>query len=95
MHQLGYGLAVEKCLACGKILKSGKNFFSPERGGFGCTECFQNLENILPVKDSSIKLLRIFAKNRLENLTKLTVMPPEIQDLEKIAKRYLAWVEGD
>jgi DNA repair protein RecO (recombination protein O) len=95
MHQLGYGLAAEKCLACGKILTPEKNFFSPERGGFGCAECFQNLENILPVKDSSIKLLRIFAKNHLKNLPKLATTLAEIQDLEKIAKRYLAWVGGD
>jgi DNA repair protein RecO (recombination protein O) len=93
-HQLGYGLEAEKCLSCGKIFSPGKNFFSPGRGGFLCAECPKNLESDLPVKDSSIKLLRIFAKNRLENMTKLAVSPEEIKDLEKIAKRYLIWMEG-
>lgn len=95
MRQLGYGLEIEKCLSCGKIFSPGNNFFSPSRGGFVCAKCSQNLESDLPVKDSSIKLLRIFAKNLLGNLTKLAVSPEEIQDLEKIAKRYLIWVEGN
>jgi DNA repair protein RecO (recombination protein O) len=93
-HQLGYGLEAEKCLSCGKIFSPGKNFFSPSRGGFLCAECPKDLESDLLAKDSSIKLLRIFAKNRLENMTKLAVSSEEIKDLEKIAKRYLIWVEG-
>ncbi|MBU2028872.1 DNA repair protein RecO [Patescibacteria group bacterium] len=93
-HQMGYGLEAEKCLSCGKILKPGKNFFSPSRGGFLCTKCPKDLESDLPAKDSSIKLLRIFGKNHLKNLTKLATTPEEIQDLEKIARRYLIWLEG-
>lgn len=94
-HQLGYGLAADRCLSCGKTLKSGKNFFSPSRGGFSCVECPKDSESDFPIKDSSIKIIRIFFKNRLENLTKLAAAPAEIQDLEKIAKRYLIWMEGD
>jgi DNA repair protein RecO (recombination protein O) len=94
-HQLGYGLEVEKCLSCGKIFTPGKNFFSPSRGGFLCAQCPKDLESDLLAKDSSIKLLRIFTKNRLENLTKLAATPEEIRDLEKIAKRYLIWMEGN
>ena len=93
-HQLGYGLAAEKCLSCGKTLKPGKNFFSPSRGGFLCAGCPKDLESDFLIKDSSIKIIRIFAKNRLKNLTKLVAALEEIQDLEKIAKRYLIWVEG-
>ncbi len=93
-HQLGYGLEVGKCLSCGKTLKAGKNFFSPSRGGFLCANCPKDLEDDFPVKDSSIKIIRIFAKNLLKNLKKLAITPEEIQDLEKIAKRYLIWMEG-
>jgi DNA repair protein RecO (recombination protein O) len=93
-HQLGYGLEAEKCLSCGKILMPGKNFFSPGRGGFACAECPKDLENDFLIKDSSIKIIRIFAKNFLKNLTKLAVSSEEVQDLEKIAKRYLIWMEG-
>lgn len=94
MHQLGYGLEVEKCLACGKIFSPGKNFFSPSRGGFLCAECPKDSESDFPIKDSSIKIIRIFGKNHLKNLTKLAATPEEIMDLEKIAKRYLIWMEG-
>lgn len=94
-HQLGYGLEAEKCLACGKILAAGKNFFSPSRGGFLCAECPKDSESDFPVKDSSIKIIRIFAKNHLKNLTKLAATLEEIADLEKIAKRYLIWIEGN
>lgn len=95
MQQLGYGLEMEKCLSCGKILAPGNNFFSPSGGGFVCVKCANNQEDdLLLARDSSIKIMRIFAKNRLENLNKLTVSLEEIKDLEKIAKRYLIWVEG-
>lgn len=95
LQQLGYGLEVEKCLSCGKILVPGNNFFSSSKGGFACAKCAKGLEDdLLLVKDSSIKILRIFAKNRLENLSKLTASSEEIKDLEKIAGRYLIWVEG-
>jgi guanosine-3',5'-bis(diphosphate) 3'-pyrophosphohydrolase len=61
---------------------------------FGIELSPKDAESDFPVKDSSIKIIRIFAKNRLENLTKLAAAPEEIQDLEKIAKRYLIWMEG-
>jgi DNA repair protein RecO (recombination protein O) len=92
-QQLGYGLEVEKCLSCGETLTPGKNFFSSGQGGFLCAKCPKNLANDLLIKDSSIKIIRIFTKNRLENLTKLAVTMEEIADLEKIAKRYLVWIE--
>ena len=94
MHQLGYGLEAEKCLSCGKILTQGKNFFSPSRGGFLCVECPKDAESYFPIKDSSIKIIRIFAKNHLKNLAKLAATSEEIKDLEKISQRYLLWVEG-
>jgi len=94
MHQLGYGLEAEKCLSCGKTLRSGKNFFSPSRGGFLCVECPKDLESDFLANDSSIKIIRIFGKNLLKNLTKLAATPEEIADLEKIAKRYSIWMEG-
>ncbi|PIP26238.1 MAG: DNA repair protein RecO [Candidatus Moranbacteria bacterium CG_4_9_14_3_um_filter_40_7] len=93
-RQLGYGLEAEKCLACGKVFTPGENFFSPGQGGFLCARCPKDSESDFPVKDSSIKIIRIFAKNHLKNLTKLAATPEEIRDLEKIAKRYLIWVEG-
>jgi DNA repair protein RecO (recombination protein O) len=94
MHQLGYGLEAEKCLSCGKIFSPGKNFFSPSRGGFLCAQCPKDAESDFPVKDSSIKIIRIFAKNHLKNLTKLAATSEEIKDLEKISQRHSLWVEG-
>jgi len=90
--EAGYRLEMEKCVACGKKLKSGENYFSAEKGGVVCAICVKKERARVKIKDESIKLIRIFGKNKIENLAKLKVLPGDIKNLKTVIQEVLNWV---
>jgi len=92
LDEMGYRLEVEKCVHCEKKLKLEKNYFSIARGVVLCASCFAFETKKMPVSNESIKLIRIFLQNKIENLTKLQVPPPEINRLKIILNESLNWL---
>ena len=72
MKDLGYQLEVMKCVACKKRLKAEQNYFSPSRGGVLCSSCSLKESNKIRFENDSIKLIRIFFKNNIDNFKKLS-----------------------
>lgn len=91
LDEMGYRLEVEKCVHCGKKLLLENNYFSVSHGGVLCVKCsgFENKKT--KIGNESIKLIRIFLKNKIENLIKLKVQRPEINRLKMILNEAANW----
>jgi DNA repair protein RecO (recombination protein O) len=94
LDEMGYRLEVEKCVHCEKKLLLENNYFSISRGGVLCAGCFQLENKKMLVSNESIKLIRIFLQNKLENLIKLKVAQIDIDRLKIILSEAVNWVNS-
>ncbi len=92
LGETGYKLETGKCVNCGSKLQPEGNFFSAEKGGVVCGACKNIKEKRIGISGETIKLLRIFSQNRLENLAKLKVAEKEIKNLNIIAQEAIGWI---
>jgi len=60
LNLTGFSPELNKCIFCGKSIKSGKNYFSFSMGGIIGQECFFKNPNAVLIDDNTIKLLRLF-----------------------------------
>jgi DNA repair protein RecO (recombination protein O) len=90
--EMGYGIEVEKCVHCGGRLKPENNFFSAGKGGVLCLNCHKFENRRVKIGPEAIKLIRIFLKNKIENLAKLKVAEKDINNLKIIAQEALNWL---
>ena len=92
-ESLGYKIRVENCANCGKKIVAGNgNFFSAERGGALCYECAKTERKKVKNSDSSIKLVKLFLKNRIRSFSKLEVSEKDLRELKLIWKELIDWV---
>ena len=89
---LGYKLETGRCVKCENGLSKGKNFFDYSRGGIICQECARKINSILPISENSIKIIRIFFKNKLDNLIKLKINQVEATELRHISNTFIKWI---
>ena len=93
MEVLGYKIRMKYCVKCSKKIVPGNgNFFSAERGGTFCAECAKMENRKVKNSDSSIKLVKIFMKNKVSNLAKLEVMEKDLRELKLIWKELIDWI---
>lgn len=92
LEKTGYQLETGKCVACGNKLCPEGNFFSAEKGGILCGACKNEEGKRIAISSESVKLLRIFSKNKLESLMKLQVPEKEIKNLKIIAQEAISWI---
>ena len=94
LDEMGYRLEVEKCVHCGKRLLMENNYFSVARGGTLCGAC-RGVENKkMPFSNDSIKLVRIFLRNKIRNFTKLDVPAQDADKLRIIVRETLDWLNS-
>ena len=92
-ERLGYKIRVGHCACCGnKILEGNDNFFSAERGGALCAICAKTERKKVKNSDSSIKLTKIFLKNKIKSFSKLEVSEKDLRELKLIWKELIDWV---
>jgi DNA repair protein RecO (recombination protein O) len=91
MDRLGYGVEVNRCVQCEKKLVLEKNYLSIPRGGILCSDCHKDESNRMAISNEMIKLIRIFSKNKLENLIKLKTEDRDVQKLKGIAREIISW----
>ncbi|MFA5962296.1 MAG: DNA repair protein RecO [Parcubacteria group bacterium] len=93
MESLGYKIRVEYCANCGQKITAGNdNYFSAERGGALCAECAKTERKKVRNSDSSIKLVKIFLKNKIGSFSKLEVNEKDLRELKLIWKELIDWV---
>ncbi len=92
-ESLGYRIQVGCCANCRRKMVAGNdNFFSAERGGALCGECAKAERRKVKNADSSIKLVKIFLKNRISSFSKLEVSEKDLRELRLIWKELIDWV---
>jgi len=92
MDALGYKLEINRCVRCGGGLSREMNFFDYSRGGIICANCARGSGSILPISENSIKIIRIFFQNKINNLLKLKINRRESIELKYIADTFIKWV---
>jgi len=91
---LGYGLEVKKCAGCGKLLSSGENYFSAPLGGTICVGCTSQEAKKVKINDQTIKFIRIFLENKIENLSKLKAEKKSLDNLKIVLNEAVGWIVG-
>ncbi|HPN96789.1 MAG TPA: DNA repair protein RecO [Candidatus Moranbacteria bacterium] len=89
---LGYKINVESCVGCGKNLSPEGNYFSARSGGILCDHCQEESEGKIKVTAGAIKLIRLFLKNKMENLGKIRASGEDINSAKRVANELLKWI---
>ncbi|MFC1622998.1 DNA repair protein RecO [Patescibacteria group bacterium] len=89
---LGYSISTNHCGGCQCAINGGKNYFNYQLGGVVCEECARKMGNSMYISDNSVKLIRIFMKNKLESLVKIKVSDDDIANLELISGNFIKWI---
>lgn len=94
LDEFGYRVEVGKCVSCEKRLVSEKNFFSAQRGGIICENCASSGDRKIKISDDSIKLIRIFLKNKIASLIKIEASIKDSNQIKIIFTDFLSWAFG-
>lgn len=90
---LGYEVETGICTVSGKKLTPGeRHFFSPSTGGVVHGEHAEEAQSAFPISESTIKLIRLFLRNRLETLSKISVSEKELREVKQVATRFFRWI---
>jgi len=94
LSEMGYRMEVENCVYCGKKLLPENNYFSVARGGILCGDCHRFEPKKTNISNETIKLIRIFLQNKLENLGKVQVSQKEANQLKIVLNLTLNWINS-
>lgn len=89
---LGYKIEAGLCVSCASPLSEKENYFNAELGGMLCQKCSPEFSGKIKINKNTIKVIRIFGKNRLISLAKLRINKEELRDLESISNDFLGWI---
>ena len=89
---LGYGLEMKKCAECAGKLESEKNYFSAEFGGVLCEKCAKHKTKKVKIEDETVKFIRIFLENKIENLGKIKTEKKSLNNLKIITNEAVQWI---
>lgn len=92
LNALGYTISVHACCSCGSMLSPLDTFFSAQHGGILCANCRSGVYNVLTVNVNTIKMLRLFFKNKISSLLKLKIEPRETALAHTAVQSFLQWV---
>lgn len=92
LNQSGYQIETGICINCGKKLVPDNNYFSSMDGGILCENCQKSKDRKILIEKESIKFLRIFQKNKIMSLMKLSASAERIGNLQAILEDFLQWI---
>jgi len=92
LHILGYGLNMECCIKCNEKLLPENNYFSAAAGGVFCRECANPTGRKVKINSGTIKLIRLFVKNKIQSFTKLTVSKEDISNSKVVVGEMVRWI---
>lgn len=93
LELLGFAIEVERCVSCGKKLSQDLIYFGSKQGGALCQACVKNSQDmILKTNANAIKLLRLFLKNKMQVLSKISATRHDCSDVRLIVDDFLRWI---
>ncbi|NTU66460.1 MAG: DNA repair protein RecO [Candidatus Moranbacteria bacterium] len=93
LENVGYGIDANFCSVCEGKITGGGNYFSAKRGGIICGNCRRQEGGTVRIDDHSVKLIRIFYKNRIASLSKLEVSRRDISNLKIVFQEFANWIK--
>ena len=84
LDDAGYMPELHRCLGCGKEIEQGDHRFAPSLGGVVCTSCRVGHGRLLPLSIDALKVLRHFARSRLEQASALSLPTGLSRELEAV-----------
>jgi len=94
IFELGYGPELYFCCCCRKKIIPENLLISIIDGGLICSDCSKN-KKTFSVKESSIKLIRMFLEGKIKTIEKIKIDNREKEDLWIISRSYLQSIEKD
>ncbi len=90
---LGYHIEAETSVHSGQRLVQGeRHFFSPRAGGVITEAEASELKESFYIQENTIKLMRLFATNRLGACLKLKLSDSDLRELEMVTRRFADWI---
>lgn len=86
LNTLGLYPILDQCAVCGN--KNGKFAFSIRENGLICHRCFEKDPYLLPISQSSIRLLRLFYYIDIHRLGSISVKPETKKELRRTITMY-------
>lgn len=86
---LGYQIDAYDCVFCAKKLVPLKLYFSPERNGLVCAQCFDKTDKRVDVSLETIKIIRILLENGSNIIDRLKIDISHLAELRKFSDYYL------
>jgi len=93
LENLGYGIDASACGICEQRITEGGNFFSAAKGSIICRKCGPEERGVLRISDAGVKLLRIFYRNNIRNLSKLEMERHDMDNLKTVFKSFSDWIK--
>jgi len=94
LKKMGYAMETRKCNICGKKLISGENYFSAQLGGIICPNCARSRQDKIRITDETIKFIRLFLDNKIDNLGKIKTEKENLANLKIITNEAVRWIVG-
>ncbi|KKQ53475.1 MAG: repair protein RecO protein [Parcubacteria group bacterium GW2011_GWD2_38_11] len=92
LDALGYTIEVDNCVSCGKKLAQDFLCFSSQQGGAICQHCANGNDScVLSVRTNTIKMLRLFLKNKIQSLTKIKATREDCDSVCLVVDDFLRW----
>lgn len=91
---LGYKIEADKCVKCRTKLEPDSNYFSAELGGVVCVKCAIGNGKKIKIAPDSIKMIRMFLKNKIDNFGKIEAEKSIINNLKVIISEEIGWIAG-
>ncbi len=92
MKVLGYGVQVDCCAVCQKLLQPESVYFSNKDGGTICKICAPSHDGSQKIHADVVKIIRLILKNEWDLLPKLKVKPDSLQMLREVSEKYGRYV---
>lgn len=91
---LGYGLDLHSCSLCQKKLSPNNLFFGKKEEGMVCQHCRHLVKSGIDVKDSTVKIIRLFLQKNWQLLEKLKISEEDYKSLKNFSDYYLKEVSS-
>ena len=93
LAELGYAPRLDKCLTCGKAIKSEDNRFDALRGGLICPLCadkkFKENNEVLPkISQEAIKIVKFLLEYDFYKIARLALSDELIREINLLTERF-------
>ena len=88
LDSVGYRPELFNCIHCRKTIEAEDQFISIREGGILCPKCGIRAEHTYPISMQTLKYLRHFQRNTLNDTMKTPISESILKEMEKVMQEY-------